>query len=81
MAAYASGVCNIGPRGRLVRGTFGVLGIGFAFGVWWALRASGAPPSWRLLLFLPLFGGFVAIFEAALRFCVVLAARGAYDLR
>ena len=81
MAAYAPGACNIGRRGRLARGTFGVIAIAFAFAVWWVLRASGAPAAWRLLLFLPLFAGFVAIFEAALRFCVVLATRGVYDLR
>ena len=74
-------MCNIGRRGRLARGTFGAIAIVFALAVWWVLRTSGAPAEWRFLLFLPLFAGFVAIFEAALRFCVVLAARGVYDLR
>jgi len=81
VAEYAPGVCNIGRRGRLARGTFGAIAIVFALAVWWVLRTSGAPAEWRFLLFLPLFAGFVAIFEAALRFCVVLAARGVYDLR
>ena len=74
-------MCNIGRRGRLARGTFGAIAIVFALAVWWVLRTSGAPAEWRFLLFLPLFAGFVAIFEAALRFCVVLAVRGVYDLR
>ena len=81
MVEYAPGVCNIGPRGRLARGAFGAVAIGLAVGLWWALRAASAPAPWRLVVFLPLFAGFVAIFEAALRFCVVFAGRGVYDLR
>ena len=81
MVEYAPGVCNIGPRGRLVRGAFGAVAIALSIGVWWGLRATAAPAPWRLVVFLPLFVGFVAMFEAALRFCVVFARRGVYDLR
>ena len=81
MAVYEPGVCNIGPRGRMRRAAFGGLAIAFAIGGWWSLRVADAPMVWRLIVFPILFGGFVGIFEATLRFCVVLSARGVYDLR
>lgn len=79
-AEYVPGVCNIGPRGRARRAAFGVASIGFGLALWWTLR-SVAPPPAKLLVFLPLAAGFVAVFEAALRFCVAFSWRGVYDLR
>ena len=81
MAEYEAGLCNIGPKGRLQRAVFGALAVAFAIGVWGVFRLNVAPSAYLLLLFVPLFLGFVAIFEAALGFCVVYATRGVYDLR
>lgn len=80
MSEYVPGVCNIGRRGRTARATFGIAAIAFALAVWWALRTV-SPPYMKLVVFLPLFTGFVSLFEATLRFCVAFARRGIYDLR
>ena len=78
---YTPGACNIGPHGRLERLSFGVAAILLSLGLWHLARLNTLP-SWPiLLLFVPLFAGFVAVFEAALGFCVVFAHRGVYDLR
>ncbi len=81
MADYEAGRCNIGPRGRVQRAVFGALAVAFSFGVWGLFRLNAVPSGYLLILFLPLFAGFVAILEATLGFCVVYATRGVYDLR
>jgi len=81
MVEYQPGVCNIGPRGRLERAGFGVAIIVFSIGLWELARLN-ALPSWPIvLLFFPIFAGFVALLEAAFGFCVVFAHEGVYDLR
>ena len=81
MVEYAPGRCNIGPRGRTERAAFGIAAIVFSLGLWHLVRLNELP-SWPiLLLFLPLFVGFVAVIEAALGFCVLFARAGVYDLR
>ncbi|HLE45550.1 MAG TPA: hypothetical protein VI915_00970 [Thermoplasmata archaeon] len=81
MVEYVPGVCNIGPRGRLQRATFGIVAIVFSLGIWALVRLNGLPGWPILLLFVPLFAAFVSLFEALFGFCVVYAARGTYDLR
>ncbi len=81
MAEYKPGVCNIGPRGRMQRATFGFIAIAFSVGIWSLVRLNALDRWIVLLLFIPLFGSFVSVFEAALGTCVVFAERGVYDLR
>ncbi len=81
MAEYKPGVCNIGPRGRMQRATFGVVAIAFSLGIWTLVRLNTLEGWIVLLLFVPLFAAFVSLFEALFGFCVVYAARGVYDLR
>ncbi len=81
MAQYAAGRCNIGPKGRTQRVVFGILAIVFSVGLWGLIRLNALPSGYVLILFLPLFAGFVAILEGFLGFCVVYGARGTYDLR
>ena len=81
MAEYEAGVCNIGPRGRRERASFGVVIILFSIGLWVLARLNTLPPWPILLLFFPIFAGIVAILEAAFGFCVVFAHKGVYDLR
>src|SRR3989442_3194057 len=82
MVEYAPGVCNIGPRGRIERAAFGVATIAFSIRLWHLARlnttwAPATLPSWPILiLFLPLAGGFLAVFEAFLGFCVLFAREG-----
>jgi hypothetical protein len=81
MAEYTAGRCNIGPRGRLQRLAFGILAVVFSVGLWGLIRLNTLPSWFVLVLFLPLFAGFVSILEATLGFCVVYGTRGTYDLR
>ncbi len=81
MVEYEPGVCNIGPKGRFQRATFGIVAVVFCLGAWALIRLNTLPDWLVLLLFLPLFAAFVSIFEALFGFCVVYAARGTYDLR
>ncbi len=81
MAEYTAGVCNIGPKGRVQRGLFGILAVVFSVGVWGIIRLNMLSSLWVLLLFLPLFAGFVSILEALFGFCVMYGTRGTYDLR
>lgn len=81
MVEYRPGTCNIGPRGRRVRYGGSVVAFALTAILYVAMRLSDLPTWSRLLLFLPLFAGFVALLEARLGFCVYLAARGEYDLR
>ena len=80
MADYVPGRCNIGPHGRAQRAAGGIVLIALSVLAGWFLRNGGAHEL-TLLLFLPLFAAFVAVFEAALGFCVVFAERGVYDMR
>jgi len=81
MAEYEAGLCNIGPKGRTQRLVFGILAVVFSVGLWGLIRLNAVPSAYVLVLFLPLFAGFVGIFEAVLGFCVVFGIRGSYDLR
>ena len=81
VAEYSPGICNIGPHGRVERLSFGIAAIIFSFGLWHLARLNTLP-SWPILLLsLPLFAGFVAVFEAVFGFCVMFAFKGEYDLR
>jgi hypothetical protein len=57
-------VANIGPRGRKRRLSFGLIAFGISVGAAYWLIASGAPPRWRLALFLPLFLAALGYFQA-----------------
>ena len=55
---------NIGPQGRRMRLRFGIvtLAIGVVAGIAMVVLGVSRPP--RLLLFLPLLGGAIGIFQA-----------------
>jgi hypothetical protein len=78
MAQYRAGVCNIGPRGRLVRWFAGLVFFGLAY---WAF--GYLPPELGVqrtaVLTILLWGGFVSAFEALFSFCVVLGTLGRYE--
>lgn len=78
---YRPGVCNIGPRNRLARGTIGVVVLAATLWFWFGMEGLGLPRAVTFLLFVPLFVGFVSLYEAVLGFCVYQARRHAYDLR
>jgi hypothetical protein len=57
-------IANIGPRERQRRLLVGFIGLGIGIAVAAWLIASGAPPRWRLALFIPLFAAALGYFQA-----------------
>ncbi len=55
---------NIGPRGQQRRLTLGLLALGVAAVSAFILFTTGAPTSWRLGLFLPIWLGALGVFQA-----------------
>jgi len=81
MAEYQAGKCNIGSMNRLSRFIIGVLLLAVA---WWSffwIKNASLSPWFRLLLFFPLYGGFLGITQAAVGFCVSNAREKTFDLR
>jgi len=77
---YRPGACNIGPAEIRRRQAGGVLGIVAAFGLGALLLILDAPPLARLLVALPLAGGFAGFLEARLHFCGNYGWRGIRNL-
>jgi hypothetical protein len=78
--AYQAGLCNIGPRERLVRLAWGsALAAGTAAGYWW-MRREDLPPAWRLALALPLLVAAVGLEQARTHFCVSHGWAGTYNM-
>jgi len=69
-------LANIGTAGRRRRRMISISAFGVAAAFAVGLGAIGAPRTWRLLLFVPLWVGALCFFEVQARTCVVLAARG-----
>jgi hypothetical protein len=74
--AYRAGACNIGPEEIAHRRRAGLIGVGIALALGIVLVAVGAPAWLRLLVFLPLAGGFISLEQARRHFCVAFAMQG-----
>lgn len=79
-ALGAGCIPNIGPLERRKRVRFGVAIFVMVAVVAAVMLAMGAPRPWRLVLFLPMFGAAVGLFQVREKTCVKLAARGQRDL-
>jgi hypothetical protein len=73
---YAAGACNIGPWEIRRRRAFAVAAFVAAAALLAVLVAAGAPQWARLLVFLPLWGGFFSWLQARRRFCAAYALQG-----
>lgn len=80
MAKYRAGVCNIGTGNRLARAAYGVLLLAVTIGAWLWMR-DNMERMYRLVLFLPLYAGFLGIYQAYYGFCVYHAWRRSFDMR
>jgi hypothetical protein len=78
--AYQPGVCNLGRAEIAQRRRVGILGIVASVVFAGILLAVDAPAAARLLVFLPLAGGFVGLVQARQRFCVGYALAGRYNV-
>ncbi len=80
MPEYQPGVCNIGDAERWKRYAVGAAGFVAAAVTLIAVEAL-ALPSWALVaVALPVFAGFLGVYQARLGFCVGFATRGVYDV-
>lgn len=75
-----SALVNIGIGGAWRRTATGVVLFGVTAVVLFALNAQDAPRFSRLILFVPLFGAMLGLFQARERVCVVLGLKGAKKL-
>lgn len=79
MTAYQPGICNIGRGERRKRYAVGTLGFAAAVGAVAAVAAL-ALPDWTLLVAaVPLFAGFLGVYQARFGFCAGFAAAGVHD--
>ncbi len=77
---YEAGVCNIGPAEIARRRRAGYLGVAAAIVLAAILVVIDAPSVTRLLVALPLAGGFSGFIQARLRFCANYGWRGIRNL-
>jgi ferric-dicitrate binding protein FerR (iron transport regulator) len=73
---YAAGACNIGPWEIRRRRAFAIAAFAAAAVLFGVLVVVGAPQWARLLVLLPLWGGFFSWLQARRRFCAAYAMRG-----
>jgi ferric-dicitrate binding protein FerR (iron transport regulator) len=71
-----AGACNIGPWEIRRRRAFSVAAFVAAAVLFAVLVATGAPGWARLVVFLPLWGGFFSWLQARRRFCAAYALAG-----
>ncbi len=55
---------NIGPGEQRRRLIAGIIGLAFALAMAGILIAFGFDRPWRILLFFPLYGGWIGVFQA-----------------
>ena len=77
---YRPGSCNLRSAEIAQRRRVGWLGIGASIAFAIVLLAVDAPAAARLLVVLPLAGGFVGLVQARRRFCVGYALAGRYNV-
>lgn len=80
MAEYKAGVCNIGKWNRIARAAYGVLLLAIAMITWLWLR-DNVERVYRLALVVPLYAGFLGVYQAYYGFCVYHAWKHSYDMR
>ncbi len=73
---YRAGACNIGPAEIATRRRGGLIGVALAVALAALLIWLGAPAWARLMVFLPLAGGFISLEQARRHFCVGFAMAG-----
>ncbi len=76
---YQPGKCNIGNINRAFRLSYGVFFLAFSFYLWIGLNSYGILA--KAALAVPLYVGFLGIYQALAGFCVHHAKRRTYDMR
>jgi len=76
---YIPGVCNIGPQEIARRRRTGYVGSLITLGLFLMLVAVGAPPIFRLVLFLPAAIAASGFIQAYLKFCAGFGQLGVFN--
>ena len=78
---YEAGRCNIGPANRLFRFSYGFFFLALSFYLWIGFSVHEYGLLAKALLVLPLYVGFLGVYQAISRFCVYHSKRRTYDMR
>lgn len=78
---YQPGRCNIGDRNRLFRFSYGFFFLALSAYLWLGFNANGYGALAKAFLAVPLYVGFLGIYQALAGFCVHHAKRRTYDMR
>jgi len=77
---YIPGVCNIGPKERVLRVKAGKICAGIFVVLFLILYFTHAPAGLRFFLFLPAFVGSLGFIQNGMRFCVNYGFRGLFNV-
>jgi len=77
---YQPGTCNIGPKQQQKRLHGAIAGFVFTIIAFVLIVILDLPQYTRLLLFFPLFGAFVGLYQYTEKFCVAFAALAKYNM-
>ena len=70
---YQTGICNIGPQGRLKRFLSGVIALTLGFAIWLLFKSHAA-------LYLLSIIGFIGLIQARISFCIANGLKNTADL-
>jgi hypothetical protein len=78
---YIPGVCNIDAKGRKMRLNFGLITIFVTIAISAYLTlGTFVSAYWQIVLILPLFMGFIGLWQSKFSFCVADAAKHQYEI-
>lgn len=80
VAEYRPGVCNIGRAERRKRYLIGFAGFAVTAGFVWVYRTLPGPRWLLLASIVPLFVGFIGLYQGFTQFCVGFSRRRIYDV-
>ncbi|MBI4170347.1 MAG: hypothetical protein HY514_01535 [Candidatus Aenigmarchaeota archaeon] len=78
---YQPGKCNIGNTNRFFRFSYGFFFLALSVYLWIGFSVHDFGIIAKAILFIPLYVGFLGVYQALLRFCVYHAKRRTYDMR
>jgi hypothetical protein len=78
---YKPGVCNIGPTNRLLRMSMSFFFLTFSYFSYLIIEAAHYGIFAKALLVFPLYAGFLGLYQAVSKFCVLHAKKRTYDMR
>ncbi len=78
---YVPGRCNIGRHNRIFRFAYGFFFLALSVYLWLGFSVHDFGPVPKALLFIPLYVGFLGVYQALAGFCVWHAKRRTYNMK